>query len=400
MNPIDFIREKFRLYYAESVNEVKAPTFVEKREFGFVPFRKEKTMIRHRGFENQKKLQDFIKTFVPSDAYYSSAYYKNPSEEKMAEKGWLGADLIFDIDCDHIQTPCKKEHDSWVCLDCGEVFSSPTKKCLNCGSEKVDEEKWICEECLDAAKKEVLKLLKILEEDFGIPEKTVGIVFSGHRGYHVHVENKDLVKLEAEERKEITDYITGAGLKLNMLQNLDVSKTGWSGRLAKTLYDLCLKKPEELASIGLREKTVKKIVEKRSQILDLLVFGGEKGEVEKLLGKHVWREVFEKAFREASVPIDTVVTTDIHRLIRLPKTLHGKTGFRVVPLSLEKLYEFNPLNDALAFPSDEKIKVKVKNAKKIRIGGETYGPYKDEVVSLPMPVAMFYVCRGKATPAG
>ena len=398
MNPLDFIREKFRLYYLENVDEIKAPTFVEKREFGFIPFRKEKTMIRHRGFESQKKLQDFIKTFVPSDAYYSSAYYQNPSEEKMSEKGWLGADLIFDLDCDHIQTSCKKEHDSWVCLDCGEVYNRSINKCLNCSSEKIDEEKWVCEECLNAAKKEVLKLLKIFEEDFGIPEKTIGIVFSGHRGYHIHLEHETLIKLGADERKEITDYVTGLGLKLSILQYLDVSKTGWSGRLARALYDLCLKKPEDLESLGLREKTIKKIVEKRDQILNLLSLGGEKEKVEKILGKSVWKEVFKEAFQEASVPVDTVVTTDVHRLIRLPHTLHGKTGLKVIPLTLEKLYEFDPLNDALAFPMDEKVRVRVRNAKKIKIGGEIYGPYKDDVINLPMPVALFYVCRGKAVP--
>jgi len=29
----------------------------------------------------------------------------------MENKGWIGADLIFDIDADHIETRCKTEHD-------------------------------------------------------------------------------------------------------------------------------------------------------------------------------------------------------------------------------------------------------------------------------------------------
>ncbi len=405
MNVLDFIREKFREYYLDNAEKIKAPTQLEKREFGFIPFRKEKIMIRHRGFENKKKLIDFLKTFVPSDAYYSSAYYQKPSEEKMVEKGWIGADLIFDVDCDHIQTLCKRKHDRWICLNCGKIFDFEVEKCLDCGSEKIDEEKWVCEECLTAAKNEVLKLVKIFEEDFGIDEKHMQIVFSGHRGYHVHLEHKMFNQFGVDERKEIVDYITGAGLNLKIYSlrkkysvGLDVSKTGWSGRLARALYDLTLKKPEELVGIGLKEKTIKKIGEKREQLLNLFSSTIDGKDVVKLVGKNVWRELLEKAFEVASIPIDTVVTTDIHRLIRLPNTLHGKTGFRVIPLTVNSLYDFNPLNDALTFNQDEKIRVKIKNAQKIKIDGVDYGPYKEEILSLPVSVAMFYICRGKATP--
>jgi len=71
-------------------------------------------MLRHKGFRNVDALRSFLKTVVPSDVYYSSAYYERP-EEDMRGKGWLGADLIFDIDADHIPTPCAKVHDIWVC---------------------------------------------------------------------------------------------------------------------------------------------------------------------------------------------------------------------------------------------------------------------------------------------
>ncbi|WP_243675341.1 hypothetical protein [Vulcanisaeta distributa] len=34
-----------------------------------------------------------------------------------------------------------------------------------------------------------------------------------------------------------------------------------------------------------------------------------------------------------STHIDEVVTMDVHRLIRLPNSLHGKTGLRVIRVS-------------------------------------------------------------------
>ncbi len=49
---------------------------------------------------------------VPSDVYHSCAYYENPDFD-MDKKGWIGADLVFDIDADHIPTTCNKIHDEF-----------------------------------------------------------------------------------------------------------------------------------------------------------------------------------------------------------------------------------------------------------------------------------------------
>ena len=47
--------------------------------------------------------------------------------------------------------------------------------------------------------------------------------------------------------------------------------------------------------------------------------------------------------------VDTVVTTDLHRLIRLPNTLHGKTGLRVTSIPHSSLDGFDPLTDGIVF---------------------------------------------------
>ncbi|MFX0198427.1 MAG: hypothetical protein ACFFCW_20090, partial [Candidatus Hodarchaeota archaeon] len=119
-------------------------------------------MLRHKVFRSVGALRSSLKTIVPSDVYYSSSYYEKPKEE-MKAKGWLGADLIFDIDADHIPTPCTKVHDTWVCSNCGAVSrgASP-KKCPTCGERKFNEKTWPCEVCLGSAKTEAIKLMDIL----------------------------------------------------------------------------------------------------------------------------------------------------------------------------------------------------------------------------------------------
>jgi len=401
MLSIQFIREKFREYYTKKAEKIKSPVSLEKREFGFVPFKKEKSMIRHKAFENSDKLKEFLKNLIPSDVYYSSAYYKKPAEEKMIDKGWFGADLIFDIDCDHIKTPCKDKHDTWVCANCNQTGrgEEPTR-CPSCKSEKFEVDSWICEKCLETAKQETLKLILMLEEDFGILDRDMKVVFSGHRGYHIHIEDNIVKKLTADERKEIVDYVTATvlNIQLHTPESKDTADQvstgqGWKGRIAKGAYTLLLKKPEDLSRMGFRQHAINQITANREQLLDVVHTQGiptGKTRIHK-----IFTQILEKAITLEAAEVDTVVTSDIHRLIRLPDTLHGKTGFRVVQMTVEKLNDFEPLRDSVAFDTGS-IMIKIGKTKSITIGDKVYGPYKNERAELPMASALFFLCRGEA----
>jgi DNA primase small subunit len=100
----------------------------------------------------------------------------------------------------------------------------------------------------------------------------------------------------------------------------------------------------------------------------------------------------EMAIKEQAADIDTVVTTDIHRLIRLPNTLHGKTGWQVQTIQLDSLPDYDPITSAIAFKSGE-AKIYVRHAPKVRIADTEYGPYTQEVVMVPLAVAMFLLCK-------
>ena len=53
----------------------------------------------------------------------------------------------------------------------------------------------------------------MLDDDFGFSLNELHVFFSGHRGYHVHVEDEAVRSLDAMARKEIVDYVTGLGIK-------------------------------------------------------------------------------------------------------------------------------------------------------------------------------------------
>jgi len=360
-------------------------------------------MIRHKSFQNRNELHTFLRSATPSDVYYSSAYYEQPNAPDMASKGWIGADLVFDIDADHIPTSCSKIHDTWTCIKCGfNGRGEQPQKCPSCGGEKFEEKTWPCEECLNSAKAETTKLLDILSKDFGFSEKNTHIFFSGHRGYHVHVEDETTKNLDSMARKEIADYVTGLGLDagLHALGNSGSGTTnlrniGWHGRIVHGISSIILNSEiKDLRKIGLKKNIAEIIVKNKDTMLRNLFASRPQG-LPKGFGTETYRKMVERSKESQSAKVDTVVTTDVHRLIRLPGTLHGKTGFKKVQIPSESLAGFDPFNNAIAF-KEGAARILVSDAPKFRLNNEQFGPFRNEKVELPTHAALLLICKKRA----
>ena len=402
-----FVRDKFAEYYKQNSSSIPPPTSIEKREFGFLLL-EEKIMLRHKGFRGVDDLRSSLKTIVPSDVYFSSAYYERP-EEEMKGKGWLGADLIFDIDADHIPTPCGKVHDFWVCSNCGAVGRGMSpKECPTCREQKFNEKTWPCEVCLESAKAEAIKLIDMLTKDFGFSSDELKVGFSGHRGYHVHVESEEVRALDSMARKEIVDYVLGLGLESEfhglgarggkgsrVLPGPDLNDLGWRGRIARGTYDLLLTaSPEELVKTGLTKRAVDIITQHKESLLESWKEKGPWGII-KGISPESWQKIAQYGIGKQSVEIDTVVTTDVHRLIRLTNTLHGKTGLKKIEVPITGIEHFDPLKSAVTF-KEGTVTVLVSEAPQFRLGNETYGPFKEQKIELPIAAALMLICKGAA----
>jgi DNA primase small subunit len=369
----DFVYGKFSDFYSNPSTIIPSPSLLGQRELAFFLF-KERIMLRHKSFTNIDALKLFLSETVPSDAYHSCAYYESPRSE-MDKKGWLGADLVFDIDADHIPTSCNKLHDQWTCKSCGLSGKGATpENCSKCGGQRFDTKTWPCEQCLGSAKEETSKLIDMLKSDFGFSDKEVRVFFSGHRGYHVHVENEAVKALDAMGRKEIVDYVSGLGLSILGLEKISKGKLksthfllhdfAWNKRLKHGMRNFIrTAAKEDLQNIGLRKIT------------------------------NILRDKDIKNLESAK--IDTVVTTDIHRLIRLNGTLHGKTGLKKVEFSIKRLEDFDPFEEAVAFKKGA-VKVFVSDAPEFRLVGNVLGPFRGQAVELPTAAAILLICKGRA----
>jgi DNA primase small subunit len=401
----DFVYGKFSDFYSDPATVIPSPVLLGQRELGFLLF-KERIMRRHKVFARSRDLKLFLGKEVPSDVYRSCAYYENPTVE-MDKKGWLGADLVFDIDADHIPTPCDKLHDEWTCKKCGLMDKGePPKHCPKCGGERFDTKTWVCEQCLGSAKEETAKLINMLENDFGFSDEEVHVFFSGHRGYHVHVENEAVKSLDAMGRKEIVDYVTGLGLTISnrgrkgrkgkkASEKFFLSDFAWNKRIKQGMQHFILTAAKtDLQNIGLSKTTSDIILSNKNLILKQCIDKGFWDSV-KGVGTKTWKKLAEYVKDLESAKIDTVVTTDTHRLIRMNGTLHGKTGLKKVEFPAEHLEDFDPFEEAVAF-KEGTVKVIVSDVPKFRLGGRVLGPYKGQTVEVPTAAAVLLICKGRA----
>ena len=102
--------------------------------------------------------------------------------------------------------------------------------------------------------------------------------------------------------------------------------------------------------------------------------------------------------RNRAALTDEPVTTDIKRLIRMPGSLHGGSGFRVVPITVSELEEFDPLTDAVVF-GDSPVNVNLSFSLRMTLLGNTYSLEKG-INTVPEALAVFLCARGAAEYAG
>ncbi len=414
-----FLKRIFRAYYSKEdiiLPEVKS---LRNRECGFIPWDKQ-IMIRHMEFSTIEEYKKFLIDMGPRHCYVSGADYKNPGNTEMNAKGFLGCDFLIDIDVDHFYTPCKDTHDFWYCKECGESGKGMKTSCTNCKSSKLSSLSWICEECLDIAKNEIKKLVyDFLSTDFLVNEEDIQVVFSGHRGYHLKISSDVFRSLKSEERREIVNYLSGENLSLEIMGLREVGgfiygfskrNIGWAEKIITKIEQILTKYTdteltESLKRIGFSKNYILSFVNSKDDFLK--VIQGDSYNIWSIEGFSLknWTIFLDHIVYIIGVKIDQPVSIDLHRLIRYPGTLHGKSGFKVQELELGELEDFSPLDESneqldpivFAGESTHKIQIIAQTVPVTTFKGQSFGPYfKDEIISVPNHVAIFLLCKDVA----
>ena len=96
--------------------------------------------------------------------------------------------------------------------------------------------------------------------------------------------------------------------------------------------------------------------------------------------------------REMGTRIDSQVTTDVHRIFRMPGTLNSKSG--LAKTLCTNLDSFDPFTEACVL-SETRVSVRLKCPVKFKLGGKSFNVSK-ESAELPAYAAVFLICKGLA----
>ena len=360
---------------------------------------------RHNGFRTSDALVKELTVSAPHSIYHSAAFYNVPVARSMSEKDWQGAELVFDIDADHLNTTCSEDHDAWRCNSCHTVGQgkTPADGCPNCGEMSFASRKWICEKCLEVAKRNTLRVYDdFLVDDLGVNPGHIELNYSGHRGFHIRVKDPRVFSLDSGGRMDIVHFITGTGFNgdkaIVSRGNIDVvpdrTFPGWSGKIADAMIEFV----RNVDTYDGKERWVQHLKKYKSQAIEGLIRDPPiLSSKVKGVGIKSWQEIATRSAAGFGGEIDVPVTHDVHRVIRLIGSLNGKTGFTVTPMTREGMDAFDAFHDAVVLDGGNlKVRIPERAAQVpgFRIHDKTYGPYENEVVELPMPAAIFLLCKG------
>jgi DNA primase small subunit len=378
----EYLKGRFGDYYRRASPAL--PPDANLREWGHIPWTPGSgtTMLRHQSLYDLGDVDTFFADNAPRHAYFSAARYDDPGASTMSQKGWRSADLVFDLDADHLPG--------------------------------VDPETTAYPDMLAECKDALLRLLDFLDDDFAFDDLTV--VFSGGRGYHVHVRDESVRELDGDARREVVDYVRAIDLDTEGLirtvsergttKRVLRTEGGWGARVHAALVeyaddlrdmdeDDARERLMELEGIGDgRAETILGAFERNPTAV-------REGNVEAG-GPGVRRLVSALAARVTATdtaPIDEPVTTDTRRLIRLPGTLHGGSGLVVTPIERGELADFDPLRDAVPdrFVGRE-IRIETEVDRTVELNGERVR-VEPGTNAVPEHAGIFLMARGEARKA-
>lgn len=358
---------------------------IAEKEFGFGDF--DNTIARrHMAFRDARVLNAFVAASAPASVSMSSAFYRYPDARPMERKGWTGSELVFDLDASDLKLPCQEKH--------GRA--------------------WVCSTCLDSVKQEAFKLVEdFLVPDFSVPKGSIEVNFSGNRGYHLHIRDERFYPLKSDERKQISDYITGRGINLKVffpalgekevdeesgrrkekqLRGPKPDDAGWGGRLAKGMISALNGGDERMQQLGMDRAAARRLVAKKAEIIMGITMGNwDKVSIPKKA--EFWEGVLKGMTVKQTSSIDNNVTSGVEHLIRLPNTLHPGTGLLAKRLrDVSSLEGFEPMRESPVFKTGS-VRVNVEKAPEFGMGGRTFGPYAKGVQELPTYAALYLMLK-------
>jgi len=314
----------------------------------------------------------------------------------MVDKGWKGADLIFDLDGDHLPGVSDGDFPSML--------------------ELIQEQAWSL-------------WSDFLSPEFGFDEKHLQVAFSGHRGFHIHLRDPAYLHLDSNARRQLVNYIRGEGVNISAVIGNDSG--GWRDRVL-TGTDGVIEKLQRIARDDESSKQtlneLDAVMKQRIRSPDVSIKSFSKSKLRTLAESTLDESRITRLKQDPSLMVfgenttafwelvrgdssvilgsagetDENVTVDVKRVIRWIGSLHGKCGLRVTQFPLHRLdpdssESFDPLNESVALGSTRSFEVEIlQDDIRARIQDSELEGSSGEVFTVTESLATFLILKGWA----
>jgi DNA primase small subunit len=324
------LRDILQDYYAnefnlEGLKQVMDFSSFSTREFGFAT--RDGKFFRNMSFEEPKALRDYLADRTPLHAYVGAVYNDPPTRRTPIHTlEWMGHELVFDLDLNEYDAVRK-----YIC-DCQ-------------GADQ------LCIRCWQLITLAIIIIDETLRIDFGMKE--IIWDFSGRRGVHGWVKDKEGFTLSQEQRMSIVDYLTviHGEEETARIEDRKTFPPDFRERIEYSVFRAFLDgiQRKDLLSLGLSSSHASNILAQIKR---------QEGEIDRSISRRFNKiladiDKYDEILRRWVPRIDHKVTIDTRRLLRLPYSIHGKTGRIARILSTQEILVFNPENEPSLYPKPE-----------------------------------------------
>lgn len=316
-----------------------------RREFAFQHWNQPGPNARDRSFGSEDELREALKILSPKAVYASNALYLDPANRDKNKKDLKSTDLAFDLDFTDLPLE-RKSDDFWSNIE-------------------------------EIAKDTALLVEETLPS-LGISKECLLVTFSGGKGFHVRVNGEEYRSLTKNQRRQIQEYVVGKdlspiftfGYSRKNQQNRKISwnmkQHGWQGHVSSaceeyftTIIDSDM--PTAMAFVkanwpyhesgkdsGKKKKCQDGTVSEIVQIIKNNPTIKNGGVIQSMFSKktqfnYVKDSILQWAKSNHGPAIDLSVTQDLRRILRVPGSLHGKTGIPCMAISLEEVKDIEKI---------------------------------------------------------
>ena len=418
----------FREYYATAKLDIDN---IPRREIAFLTW--DSRMIRHQAHKDLESIRQLATKRAPKALYASLSQYLDPSHRPPKD-----VDRKI-LSCQECGADYKSDKPKSTCPSCGVEnekadVNSKDRRAMDLAFD-IDygdipgAEDRSPKENLGAAARSTLNLVSILSKDFGFDPADMKVTFSGKKGFHIRVDSSNHPlfsqrnQIDESVRKALIQYVGGYDFNpMDFIKveahaqsanswHLKAFESGWGYRFNQSVEYLL-----KAAKAGLEEFTKililytpwyedkkrkgkkknlpsQKVIEgfraACNENRDSVLKGGDIRQMKDADAKRLLSfALYRTRLRHASF-VDTRVTADKARVLRVPGSLHGGSGMVCCEVpSLKHLSDMSWVLDLQKeLLGDEEVEVSIS-----KVANTYYGVYEPGEHKVPKHIAYALLC--------